>query len=302
MIWIVMPVMAAPELTEAAISDCLAQSVPTRLLIINQGVESDFRLRLERIAEENADRVFLWSHDPPLPSLAASWNRALDFVWETGGTEALVVNNDVRLDSRTCSILEAVLTWPKQGNLFVTAVGVTKEDFDARPDPLFSPDIAETIPELDAWYTRLPKGGPDFSCYLISKACHARYRFDEACIPAFVEDNMYHREMMLGGDGAKIFSVNLPFLHFSSQTLKSVIPERRTKISRAIEQGSRAHYLRCWGGPVNQERYTIKGDPLSARDGVTNPELQAWVQGGGSVRELVDDARNNATLGLSDSS
>ena len=40
------------------------------------------------------------------------------------------------------------------------------------------------------------------------------------------------------------------------------------------------HYTTLWGGPPNQERYTIKGDPDSARDGVTTPELQRRVQAG----------------------
>src|SRR5256885_2862829 len=107
--WIVMPILADPEKPEAAISDCLAQSIPTRLLLINQGVEESFRDRLERIAESHADRVLVWSHQPPLLSLAATWNRALRFVWEAGGTEALVVNNDVRLHTDTVRLLGGVI-------------------------------------------------------------------------------------------------------------------------------------------------------------------------------------------------
>jgi hypothetical protein len=277
MTWIIMPVMAAPELTEAAISDCLAQSVPTRLLIINQGIESDFRLRLERIAEENADRVFIWSHDPPLPSLAASWNRALDFVWETGGAEALVVNNDVRLDPRTYSILQAVLTWPKLENLFVTAVGVTEEQFNARPDPLFTEPPDDTIPGIQKHYDNLPKGGPDFSCYMISRVCHEKYRFDEAFIPAYCEDLDFHRRLMLGGDGSKIFSVNLPYLHFAAGTLKTIDSKKKVVIEARIVSGSRAYYEKKWGGPVNQETFQVPfgEDGFTFTDGSkTTPALQ----------------------------
>ena len=47
--WVIMPILGAPDLTEAAIADCLAQSVPCRLLLINQGVDDAFRARLESI-------------------------------------------------------------------------------------------------------------------------------------------------------------------------------------------------------------------------------------------------------------
>lgn len=262
-----MPIAGAEAYTSAAISDCLAQSIPTRLLLINQGVGTPFRQSLERMAEEYPEQIFLWSHQPSLPSLSASWNRALDFVWAVGGTEALVVNNDVRLDPRTCSILQAVLTWPRAGYLFVSAVGVTAEQFEARPDPLFTgPAITQEMP--------LDKGGPDFSCFLISKAGHAKYRFDEGLIPSFCEDLDLHRRFMLGGDGDKIFSINLPYLHYASQTLKTMRPEQRQVVERQINTVSRAYYERKWGGPVNHERYTRPFDAESAQDGVTTPDLQ----------------------------
>src|SRR5262249_50584810 len=104
--WVVMPVMAHPQYTEAAISDVLAQTMPCRLLVVNQGVDTDFRRHLEQLAEDS-DRVFLWSHEPRLPSLAGTWNRALDFCWETGAEVALVINNDVRLSPNTLELLRA---------------------------------------------------------------------------------------------------------------------------------------------------------------------------------------------------
>src|SRR5712691_4118439 len=89
-VWVILPVMAGIELTRAAISDILAQSVPVRLLLVNQGCPDVMREEFERISEAD-ERVQVWSHQPSLPSLSATWNRALDFVWEAGGAEALVV-------------------------------------------------------------------------------------------------------------------------------------------------------------------------------------------------------------------
>lgn len=266
--WVVMPILGARQYTITAIADCLAQSVPVKILLINQGVDDDFRDELERIAEEYDDRILLWSHQPPLPSLSATWNRALDFVWEVGGTEALVVNNDVRLHPGTVSGLQEVLTGV--GALFVSAVGVTAEQFAEIQGKTLQVNSAA-------------RGGPDFSCFLISQLCHLAFRFDEGFIPAFCEDCSYHRELMLAGHGADIFSVNLPYLHYASGTLKSVDAEKKAAIERTIAAGSRQHYLTSWGGPVNQEIYTVKGDPRSAREGMTNPELQRMVGEGRDI-------------------
>jgi len=279
-IYCIMPILAHPEYTRAAIADCLAQSIPTRLLLINQGVDDDFRDELEKIAEEYPDRVLLWSHQPPLPSLAATWNRALQFVWETGGTEALVVNNDVRLQPRT---LEGLLGALNVGgvdhdgnritrNLFVSAVGVTPTDFspDARGPMYWYDEAKRAVVE---------KGGPDFSCFLISRACHARFQFDEAFIPAHTEDLDFHRRLMLAGEGKRIFSVNLPFLHYGATTLKSVDAETRQRIERDTAQIARVYYRRKWGGDCNRETFVLPFRQTEERD-VTTPALQRLVQEG----------------------
>jgi GT2 family glycosyltransferase len=277
--WIVMPVLAGPEMTERAIADCLAQTYPTRILVINQAVESSFRERLERLAEAYSDQIFIWSHEPTLPSLAASWNRALDFVWSTGATEALVVNNDIRLHPRTYEGLLDCLN--VSNNLFVTAVGVTEAQFDVdAKHPLYWYDEAKR--EV------VSKGGPDFSCFLIAKECHQKYRFDENFIPAYCEDLDYHRRLMLSGQGHRIFSVNLPYLHYAAGTLKQIDPARKAAIERAIGEKSRTYYEEKWGGPVNHETfYGAFNDPgnyppiflsMTPSCGPTTPELQAWTQ------------------------
>ena len=270
-IYIIMPILGARDYTVAAIADCLAQSVPTRLLLVNQGVDDPFRDELERIAEAHADRILLWSHVPPLTSLAATWNRALDFVWEAGGEEALVVNNDVRLPRETAALLQQQLR--RQAALFVSGVGVAPEQFNPQQD-FTGADWSQ-------------HGGPDFSCFLISRDCHAEFRFDEAYIPAYGEDIDMHRRFLLAGQGHRIFSVNLPYLHYGSATLKEATAEKRAGIERAISSGSRRHHEAKWGGPVNQETYlmpwgmpdgllTVGGEIQRVTDGTaTTPWLQA---------------------------
>ena len=263
-IYCVMPILAHPEYTRAAIADCLAQSVAIRLLLINQGVDDPFRDELEKIAEEYSGRVLLWSHQPPLPSLSATWNRALDFVWEAGGKVALVVNNDVRLAHDTVAALCGARG--QTDALFVSAVGVTGEQF--RQTSIDERDLGDVLSS---------RGGPDFSCFLISRECHEQFRFDEGFTPAFCEDLDYHRRLLLAGEGARIFSVNLPYLHYGSATRQTLDAPVRMKLDRAIEAGSRAYYVRKWGGPVNQERFVLPFHQTEDRD-VTTPALQAMVQ------------------------
>jgi hypothetical protein len=275
-----MPVMAHPTYTEAAIADVLAQTRPCRLLVINQGVDNAFRTRLERIAEDQP-RVFLWSHQPPLPSLAATWNRALQFVWACGGHAALVVNNDVRLAPNTLAELDGVMGHTDA--LFVSAIGVGAKQFT--PGQGVLPVMLSPPGTIDeARGVVLDRGGPDFSCFYISQNAHWKYPFDEDFVPAYCEDLDLHRRMMLADDGHRIFSVNVPFLHYGSGTLKGVDDKTRARIEQQTRTISRAHYVAKWGGPVNEERYRVPFDPASAIDGVTTPELFAEVQHGQTYR------------------
>jgi hypothetical protein len=160
--WAILIAMTNPEMTEAALSDLVAQSVPTRVLLVLQGVDAGFRDRFLQIAEQES-RLLVWSHDPALPSLSATWNRALQFVWGCGGTEALVVNNDVRLTNMTVKYLADVMH--DQTALFVSAVGVTAEQFEQ----FYHEGQSDTA------YTS--KGGPDFSCYMTLLAYRWRIQY-----------------------------------------------------------------------------------------------------------------------------
>lgn len=288
--WIVMPVVNGLEMTRQAICDCLDQTgVDPHVLVVLQGADREIRETLEGWAEREP-RLLVWSHDPPLPSLSATWNRALRFVWEAGGEEALVVNNDVRLHPETLWHLSDICR--RHTALFVSAVGVREAQFNAFL-ALRGREVGEAVWDVPG--ECLTRGGPDFSCFLISQGCHWKYPFDEGFVPAYKEDCCYHREMMLGGDGARIFSVNLPYLHYASQTVQQMSPEERSAWAKRSGT-SRAHYIRCWGGDVNEERFTRKGDPTSAREGVTNPDLQRRVLSDRSSRdEVLCDAPCSAT-------
>lgn len=254
-VWCVMPVLAGPEMTEAAIGDLLTQTLPTRVLVVNQGIDSAFRDRLERIAEHEP-RLLLWHHVPSLPSLSATWNAALEYIFGLGEPCALVVNNDVRLHQDMLEALVRVMT--DTDALFVSAVGVTAQEFRA-----------------SGQFNTSTRGGPDFSCFLIGSDCHMRFRFDEHFIPAFCEDLDYHRRLMLAGEGSRIFSTGVPYLHLASQTLKGdyLDEEEKQRIRESIERHSRTYYARKWGGPVNEETYYTPFDRGGGEGILVNPDL-----------------------------
>lgn len=262
--WILMPFLNAPDLTLQAVEDCLAQSVPTRVLLIDQGASQETREAIDQAIDHREDhRVLCWHYLPMLPSLSACWNRALAFVWELGGTEALVVNNDQHCWRHTLELLLQVQR--DTDALFVSPVGVRQPQYEEWLATNPAPVVDHTV-----------RGGPDFSYFLITKEGHQKYPFDEQFVPAFREDLDSHRRYMLGGDGQRIFSVNIPYLHYASQTIKHYSPEDRAKFNQQYQRGGE-YYRAKWGGDVNEEVFLSPfGRDEPARGGVctTTPDLQ----------------------------
>lgn len=258
-LWAIVPALDLVDLALQTCEDLLAQTHPTRVLLIDQGSSEESNQAFRAFAERHHPTVLLWSFTPPLPSLSTAWNLGLRYVWRQGGEQALVVNDDVRL--HPCLAFQLLRVQRETNALFVSGVGVREADWHP-----------------EAYTFGGSQGGPDFSCFLLTRAGHERYPFDVKFVPAFCEDLDAHRRYMLGGDGARIFSVNLPFLHIQggSRTINRS-PEARQAFERLAEIGRR-HYEASWGGPPNLERYAEKGEPDSERDGVTTPELQARVQ------------------------
>lgn len=257
-IWAVMPWVTDYQSTHRAIIDVLDQSVPTRVLLIGNGVEDIERAEMELWLPMNedgtrSDNVLCWWADPALPSLAKTWNEGLRFVWSTGADRAWVLNNDLRVDIGTLEILNYTMDSHPDKPFFVSAVN----------DPA-------RYAKGD-WSVGGSRGGPDFSCFLISREMHEKYPFDENFTPAYAEDCDTHRRIMLGGDGDRMFSIPYPYSHMGSGTLNALDPERRAALETAIEQGSRTYYAKKWGGRENREKWSVPFDPTS--EGLTNIEL-----------------------------
>ena len=247
--YVIIPMLGNWDETEEAIRSLLEQNVrDLHILAIDQGRHC--MGPLTKLAMEARDRIETWHPDPPMPSLAATWNVALKYVWARGGMHALVVNNDAVFRETTYEdLLRALQLDPKA--LFVTGYG--------------SHDEAALLAASNIG----SRGGPDFSCFLIKKECHVKYQFDENFVPAYCEDLDYHRQMLLAGDGPRIYSVGVVYWHREggSGTLRKLDAANRAQLQASIQAGSRRYYVKKWGGAVNDEQFTEPfGQPYPFRD------------------------------------
>lgn len=261
--WVVMPFIDLwSEFTLQAAVDVLAQTSPCRLLLVDNGSGQADRAAADAWLQSRGSwvdhRALIWHHDPPLPTLDATWNRALEAAWEAGAERALVVNNDVRLPRTT---LEHLLRAMDETHaLFVSAVNVGEP-----------PGAVATWMQDDYEFPSMSsRGGPDYSCFLISKECHQRFPFDPKF--TYCGDLDHHRRMMLAGEGKRIFGVCVPYLHYASRTIN-----RHPRLA-AMADEHRERYREKWGGRVNEETYTVPYG--TGQQGfippppVTTPELQ----------------------------
>lgn len=247
--WVIMPYIDCWQLTHRAVLDVLDQSIETEILLIDNGSSGVGRADADTL-QALVSRVRVWHHQPPLPALGATWNMALRYVWEAGGEHALVVNNDVRLHEQLYAAL--LRTQQETGAWFVTACNIAPLEVDPAP----------ILPWDDAFLSS--RGGPDFSCYLITKECHRWFQFDEGFVPAYHEDNDYHRRLILAGMGERIFSVPVPYHHIGSATVNR---------SETVKAGwgekfkaSQDYYRQKWGGLPHHETTVVPFD-LQLRDG-----------------------------------
>jgi len=249
-VWAIIPFIDLPEMTMQAANDVLDQSVETRVLLIANDCTDETVRQMETFCK-GSDRVLLWNHRPALPALGATWNEGLRFCFGAGAEEVLVVNNDVRLHPRTVHLLgAALLGGGEEPPFFVSAVN------------------AGGIADPYEWDLSM-KGGPDFSCFMVTREFFEKYPFDPEL--TYAGDLDTHRRVLLAGDGDKMYSVNVPYHHLASQTLKQLPPEK-AQIYHAQADAHRAYYARKWGGPVNLEKWRV---PFSGEDeeGITTPEL-----------------------------
>jgi GT2 family glycosyltransferase len=213
-------------------------------------VLNQFKMAVDCIASAKSDQRKIQTYVIPnyrlgIP-LSAAWNMGIDQVFSAGHEYALVCNDDVLFAPYT---IDALYWAAKVGShAVVTAQNVR----GAMPNP----DSILTMPEgYDSGVQLNPQfgGGPDFACFMIGwTAWNHIGRFDENFVPAYFEDNDYHRRVILSGMEAA--SVNTAqYYHYGSQTQNadSVNPVVRPE---AFVR-NRNHYIVKWGGEPGLEAF-----------------------------------------------
>ena len=244
--WIIVPTRNNLQLLKRAIETFRAQDIGNvAILVINNGSTDGTTAWLQ------TQHDLFQIHVPGTGwSVAHSWNRALDFVFDAEHEDhALVVNNDVELAPWTYRRLLA------DGGVFVTAVGVRER---------------ERLAEEPIHPSRSPH--PDFSCYLIRRDCFKVIGpFDENFKVAFCEDWDYHVRMHRYGIDA--VSIDLPYLHHASQTVKTASNEDRDRIQAQADL-NREYFFEKWGVRGGTDEYDAlfeRPAPLPKKEQTTSP-------------------------------
>jgi O-antigen biosynthesis protein len=233
---IIVPVRNNLHLTRKAIKTFKAQDIgEVSILVINNASTDGTNAFLQTQRD-----VMQMYFDPP-ESVAASWNRALQWVFRAGAEYALCVNNDTELRPDTYRHLAS------DGGGFVTAVG-TRDPEKIKP-PYVDPDPA------------MKRFHPDFSCYLIRRETYNKIGlFDEAFLIAYCEDADYHIRMHKADVHA--YALELPFLHHGAQTIRNAEPGEIRKIQIQADR-NREYFKKKYGFAVASKEYYdfFKVDP-----------------------------------------
>lgn len=234
--WIGIPVLNCKDLTLQTIADCMAQDCgDVKILVVDNGSTDDTRQALKDL---NDSRIHILEFDEN-EGVGPAWNHICQLVFsgalEPGGdipSHVLIINNDVRLRPDTYSSLLI----PKGG--FVTGVNVgsiekmNAEEIHVTPDPVL-------------------KGGPDFSCFRITRDFYEKLGGFPECFMAFHEDNLTHWMAKFKGIDADMYGIAVPYVNIGSQTIKQN-PEVKKLVDRSWSF-NKLLYERICGGPVGRE-------------------------------------------------
>jgi GT2 family glycosyltransferase len=228
--WVLMTARGCLPLTIKSVESLLRQTVETGILVVNQGSKDGTALWLDR---NRSDRLLAANFYPAFRSLSEAWNWGLAYLFRNN-EHVLVVNNDTVFRQDTYERL--LKHQAEKGRHFVSAVSVdNKEQFERG-----QADFEGERPH------------PDFSCFLMDKECWERVGlFDRHFRPCYNEDQDYHRR--LGLAGIKAISIDLPFLHFRSSTIKD-----NGKDARRVSKWTRLrqdYYKEKWGALWPDEVY-----------------------------------------------
>lgn len=222
--YIVMPIWDCQHLTRDAITSCLAQDIGNVHVLcpIDRGLDG-----VAHYLRSLHPRV--QTIEMPGAGVSKCWNAGLRHVFSQQADCALVVNSDVKLRPDTFRLLR------EDGGLFVTCVGTSS---------------GAKFPGGTPSGRKRPH--PDFSAFLIRRECWEKVgKFDEA-MRIYASDGDMHLRMHQAGIEA--VSLDLPFFHVASGTLKQAEPEDRERILAQAGRDREA-FKRKWGFEMGSDGY-----------------------------------------------
>ena len=233
--WILCPHRNSLHLTRPALASFYAQDIGNLFILLIDNSDEGISRWLPNDSEAD---LGIWHSRPPR-SVAESWNAGLRWIFAQSEDYVLVVNNDVELRPDTYRRLV------EDGGEFVTGIGVREREKIG--SPYLPPDPA------------LKRPHPDFSCFLIRRSAWDRVGpFDENFKIAFCEDWDYH--VRLHRAGITACSLDLPFLHHASQTLKAAPDAEAHAIQKQADR-NRAYFRKKWGvAGASPEYYALFGN------------------------------------------
>lgn len=177
--------------------------------------------------------------------LSASWNNGILQAKDIECDLVLVINDDVLLAPHTLQGLVESWMQKQSGVVMITGQNI-RNSFDF-PDQILKYQCPLNEDEVIG-------GGPDFSCFLTSpEILDIVGKFDENFIPAYFEDNDYHRRIDLLGYKA-VSSSWAHYYHYGSTT-QNYIDGQPVVMPFEFEQ-NRNYYSNKWGGEPGKETYT----------------------------------------------
>lgn len=129
-------------------------------------------------------------------------------------------------------------------------------------DIVFLPDTIEKLVKATApfAYPHGARSANSFSLYKISKQMWLDVGpFDEQFIPAYFEDNDYHRRMLLHEKKYDITPIeDAEYIHMHGGSLtRRALSERDQNLMHAWFRRNQQYYIWKWGGLPHHERYTL---------------------------------------------
>jgi GT2 family glycosyltransferase len=243
---VIIPVISLyNEYTKQCLEDLFSQSYVGEVFIhvVDNGSTDSTRRDCMKLVE--VGKIGMYTSNGVNSGVASSWNFGVETAIEHGCDKFLILNNDIRLDSRVIERLVRRLNKSDVG--MATCMDICGNV----SDPLLAKKYMSTVDVSSVEESE----HPNFSAFMLDiKTWNKIGRFDEEFFPAYFEDNSYHYRMSLAGLKAITFPPAL-FYHFGSRTQQTAL-NGNTPITNKMFEENRDRFFSMWGGLPGQEKFT----------------------------------------------